>query len=72
MDNLNSVLETFFYQFCGIAKWVFLIRIASDIIKRGNEGDIEGIIKSLLSGVIGYGSLYSIAGVLDSVQKSFK
>lgn len=72
MDNLNSVLETFFYQFCDIAKWIFAIRMASDIIKRGNDGDIEGIIKGILYGSVGYGGLYSLVGILDSIQKSFK
>jgi hypothetical protein len=72
MDNLNNVLEMFFYQFCGMAKWVFAIRIASDVIKKGNDGDIEGTIKSVISGGLGYGSLYAIVNVLNSVQSSFK
>jgi len=71
MDALDTLLETFFYQFCSIAKWIFAIRIASDIIKRGNDGDIEGLIKSVLTGCIGYGCLYAVVGVLNSVQGSF-
>jgi hypothetical protein len=71
MDKINGVLEMFFYQFCSMAKWVFAIRMASDSIKRGNDSDIEGIIKSVINGGVGYGSLYAIVSILNAVQNSF-
>lgn len=75
MDNLNSVCEHFFYQFCDIAKWFFAFRMVSDAIKQGNESDIRGFFKAIGSGLVGYGVLYSIVYLLDmvqdAVQKSF-
>lgn len=72
MDNLNVMLEGLFYQFCTIAKWVFVFRIASDGIKKANTGDLSGVFQSLLHGTIGYGSLYLSVSILDSVQDAFK
>jgi phage gp36-like protein len=71
MNNLNAVLELIFFQFCSVAKYIFAIRIASDVIKKSNENDIQGIIHAVISGGIGYGCLYSIVSVLDAVQNSF-
>ena len=71
MENLNAVLEMIFLQFCNVAKYIFAIRIASDVIKRSNENDIQGVIHAVISGGIGYGCLYAITSVLDAVQSSF-
>lgn len=75
MDQLNGVLENFFYQFCDIAKWVFAFRMASDAIRKGNESDFMGALKAIGNGGIGYGCMYSIVYVLnliqDAVQSSF-
>lgn len=70
MDNLNAVLEGFFYKFCDIAKWVFAFRMASDAIKRGNEGDFMGALKAIGNGGLGYGCLYSIVYVLNLIQSA--
>lgn len=72
MDALNGVFEMFFYQFCNVAKWIFAIRMASDVIKKGNDSDFQGIIQSVLGGGFGYGCLYAVVRILDSVQASFK
>jgi hypothetical protein len=72
MDKLNSVLEQFFYQFCDIAKWIFAFRMASDIIRRGNDNDFQGALKSIGSGGIGYGCLYSIVYILNTVQTTIQ
>jgi phage gp36-like protein len=76
VDQLDKLLETFFYQFCNIAKWIFAFRMASDIIKRGNESDFQGALKSVANGCIGYGCLYSIVYFLNmiqgAIQSSFK
>lgn len=72
MHNLNVMLEGLFYQFCEVAKWIFVFRIASDGIKKANSGDIDGVLHSVLHGTIGYGSLYLSVGILDAVQTAFK
>jgi len=76
MDGLNTVFEKFFYQFCDVAKWIFAFRMASDVIKKGNESDFMGALKSIGSGGLGYGCLYSIVYVLnliqDTISSSFK
>lgn len=71
MDALDMVFKTFYYQICDIAKWIFAIKMASDIIKNGNNGDMSGVIKTLIGGGIGYASLYAVISVLDSVQAQF-
>jgi hypothetical protein len=70
MDGLNVVFEKFFYQFCDVAKWIFAFRMASDVIKKGNESDFMGALKSIGGGGIGYGCLYSIVYVLNLIQDS--
>jgi hypothetical protein len=76
MDQLNTVLEKFFYQFCDIAKWIFAFRMVSEAIKRGNESDFHGALKAIGNGLVGYGCLYSVVYLLnmvqDAVQSSFK
>lgn len=71
MDKLDEVFKMFYYAICDMAKWVFAIRMASDIIKNGNESDIQGILKSVIQGGISYGALYSIVSVLESIQSKF-
>lgn len=70
MDGLNGVFEEFFYKFCDVAKWIFAFRMASDVIKKGNESDFMGALKSIGGGGIGYGCLYSIVYVLNLIQGS--
>lgn len=72
MDVLDGILKNFFYQFCNIAKWVFAFRMASDVIKRGNEGDYQAALKAIANGSIGYGCLYSIVYFLDLVQNTIQ
>lgn len=72
MNQLDEVFKMFFYSICDMAKWVFAVKMASDIIKNGNNNDVEGIIKSLIYGGIGYGCLYAVVGVLDSIQGKFQ
>jgi hypothetical protein len=72
MNQLDEIFKMFFYSFCDLAKWVFAIKMASDIIKNGNNSDVEGIIKSLMNGGISYGCLYAIVEVLDSIQAKFQ
>lgn len=72
MQQLDEIFKMFFYSVCDIAKWVFAVKMASDIIKNGNSSDIEGIIKSLIYGGISYGCLYSIVSVLDAIQSKFQ
>lgn len=71
MQQLDFIFKSLYFSICGIAKWIFLIRMASETIKGGNNGDIEGIIKAIVNCAFSYASLYVIVDVLDSVQKSF-
>jgi len=76
MEGLNAVFEGFFYKFCDVAKWIFAFRMASDVIKKSNEGNFMGALKSIGSGGLAYGCLYSIVYVLnliqDTIADSFK
>lgn len=72
MDQLDAIMQTFYYQICDVAKWLFAIRIASDIIKNANNGDVVSSIKTLINGGAAYGALYSVVSVLDSVQAAFQ
>jgi hypothetical protein len=72
LGDLNEVFQKFFYQFCDIAKWIFAFRMASDVIKRGNESDFMGALKSIGGGGLGYGCLYSIVYVLNTVQSTIQ
>lgn len=72
MEALDTILQNFFNQFCNIAKWVFAFRMASDVIKRGNEGDWQSALKAMGNGLIGYGCLYSIVYFLNLVQSTIQ
>jgi hypothetical protein len=62
----------FYYQICDISKWIFAIRMASEIIKSSNSANIQGIVQSLVNGGFSYASLYAIIDILDAVQANFK
>jgi len=71
IDQLDEVFKLMYLSICDIGKWIFAIKMASDIINNGNNGDIQGIIHGILNGAFGYGSLYAIVGILDAVQSKF-
>lgn len=72
MDGLNAVFENFYYQFCEVAKWIFAIKMGSDIVKSGTNGEFDDLFRGVFAGGVGYGCLYSIVKILDSVQATFK
>lgn len=72
MDQLDGIFKMMYYSICDIAKWIFAIKMASDIIKDGNNSDIQGVIKSVIHGGLSYGCLYAIVNVLDAVQSKFQ
>lgn len=71
MQALDGVFKDFFYMVCSSAKWIFAIKMATSIIKQSDGQDIEGIIKTLISGGFSYGALYSVVSVLDSIKGKF-
>lgn len=71
MSQLDTIFKSLYFSICAIAKWIFLIRMASETIKGTNNGDIEGIIRAIINCAFSYASLYAMVGILDSVQKSF-
>ncbi len=70
MDALNVLLEGLFFRFCTVAKWIFAFRVVSDVIKRGNESDLQGLLKAVGAGAVGYGTLYSIVYILNLVEST--
>lgn len=71
MQALDNVFKIFFYSVCDIAKWIFAIKMASNIIKHAESSDLQSIIKDLITGGFAYGALYSIVSILDSVKSQF-
>ena len=72
MDQLNNVFQNLYFGFCDIAKIIFAIKMAIDILKHGCDRDIEGSIKVLITGGIGYGALYSVDTVLNMIQEAVR
>lgn len=71
MNEVDVLFESFFYDFCSLAKWIFAIKMVSDVLKKATCSDTEGVIRSLLNGVVGYSSLYFIVKILDRVELAF-
>ena len=71
MEALDNVFKIFFYGVCDVAKWIFAIKMATNIIKHSESADIKSIINDLISGGFSYGALYSIISILDSVKNQF-
>ena len=70
MGDLNNVFNMLYLGFCDLAKAIFAIKMAIDILKHGTDGDLEGSIRSLFSGAVGYGALYSVDYILTAVQNA--
>lgn len=72
MNQLDEIFKMFYYAVCGAAKYIFAIKMATGILKDGNNSDIEGVIKNLMYGGANYACLYAIMGVLDAIQGKFQ
>lgn len=68
MEALDGVLKTFYYGICDMAKWLFAIKMASNLIKNMENCDIKTTIMDLANGAFSYGALYAIVGILDAVK----
>lgn len=53
----------------GIAYFVVAAVIIKDILSCISKKDVEGIIKAILSGLIGYGSILVVTKLLDKVKE---
>jgi hypothetical protein len=71
MDALDSVFKMFFYSLCNIAKWIFAIKMATNVIKDFEASNFRNMIQNLMMGGFAYGALYSIVTILDSVKSQF-
>ncbi|HEX3078223.1 MAG TPA: hypothetical protein VHQ24_15290 [Lachnospiraceae bacterium] len=71
MNEIDAVLKTFYFSLCDIAKWIFAIKMLNEVIKNGNNNDLEGTIKSIINGALSYACIYSIVSILESVQSKF-
>jgi hypothetical protein len=56
----------------GVAYFVVAGVIIKDILSCISKKDVEGIIKAILSGVIGYGSIFAVTKILDKVKDVMK
>ena len=72
MEKLDALFKSFYFGFADVAKWIFCIKIARDIIKNMESSDIHGVLKSLMNGSAGYACIYAANTVLESIQQAFK
>lgn len=68
MEGLDNLFKYFYYLICDIAKWIFAIRMATNILKSSESADIQGMIRILIAGGASYGALYMVVNILDSVK----
>jgi hypothetical protein len=52
----------------GIAYFVVAGVIIKDILSCISKKDVEGIIKAILGGIIGYGAILAVTHILDKVK----
>jgi len=71
MENLYMVGQKLFGIISDFAYWIFAVVILIDIIKKFTARDMEGCVKSLLQGAIGFACIFSITWVLDMVRDIF-
>lgn len=71
MDALDNIFKMFFYSICDVAKWLFAIKMATNIIKDFEATNFRDMVQDLLMGGFAYGALYSIVGILDAVKSQF-
>lgn len=73
LTQLDSLFSTFYFQFIHIAKWLFIMKCASDIIKKTNDGcGLQDTVRCCFSYAIGYGLLYGLVDIMESVEAIFK
>jgi len=68
MGELDSVFKLFFYGICDVARWIFAIKMATNVIKDYESSNFRDMIQNLMLGAFAYASLYSIVDILDSVK----
>jgi hypothetical protein len=44
--------------------------VIKDILSCVTKHDVEGIVKAILGGVVGYGSLFLVTEILDKVKEA--
>ena len=71
MENLYEVGHKVFKIIADASYWIFAIVILIDIVKKFTARNMEGCVKSLLQGAIGFACIYSITLILDLVRDVF-
>jgi hypothetical protein len=71
MEQLNNVGSMIYNTCLGVGYWVFGVVTVVDILRHANDSDIEGCIRTLIKGVVGYGSLFLVKTGLDMVKGAF-
>lgn len=71
MNALDEVFKMFFYSLCDVAKWIFAIKMATNVIKDFESSNFRDMVQNLLIGAFAYGCLYSIINILDAVKDKF-
>jgi len=66
--DFNSIGNMIINILLGIGYFVTAIVIIRDILSCIAKKDTEGIIKAILSGVIGYAALFMVTRILDKVK----
>jgi hypothetical protein len=61
----NMVLDTLI----GAGYFIVAVVVIKDILSCISKHDVEGIIKAILAGVIGYGSIFAVTKILDKVKE---
>jgi uncharacterized membrane-anchored protein len=66
--NFDSIGNLILNILIGAGYFVVAIVVIKDILACISKHDVEGIIRSILTGVVGYGSLFVVTKILDKVK----
>jgi hypothetical protein len=66
--NFDEIGKMVFNALINAGYWVIAIITLKEVLSCGSRRDIEGIIKSILGGVVSYAALYFITDMLDKVK----
>lgn len=71
MQQLNALGHKLFGIISDFSYWIFAIVMVIDIIKKFIHRDMEGCVKALLQGSIGFACIYAITWILTLVKEVF-
>lgn len=71
MQQLNAIGYKLFGIITDFSYWIFAIVIVIDVIKKFINRDMEGCVKALLQGAIGFACIYATTWLLTLVKEVF-